>query len=160
MGLTIHFDGVLEGYPQTHDKLVAAAIAYADSCGWTWEEVASEQATRFLDPVEPQASSEPAARQRQRGGRPGWAGQVAAPPTGPLLGQEVEVSVRGVRLFPGERCEAVNLLFDNSGRMDDSCKSHPDDTSTIHLEVIDLLRAIEPLFERLHVHDEGGGWDR
>jgi hypothetical protein len=59
---------------------------------------------------------------------------------------------------PGEGCESLRLMFGNDLRMDGFTKTQYGPIET-HVRICEVLRAIEPHFETLHVIDEGGYWE-
>lgn len=68
--------------------------------------------------------------------------------TGPLKGYIVGLH---------RSCEPLFFVSDIHGRMACDCKTQfaPAD---IHIGIVALLEEVEPLFEELHVQDEGGYW--
>ena len=71
---------------------------------------------------------------------------------------DYEGPVRGIQFHPDENCEPFVLEFDNDLFIQERCKTQFAGIST-HVEVIQLLRNIEPYFESLVVVDEGGFWE-
>jgi hypothetical protein len=66
--------------------------------------------------------------------------------------------VRGIALFPHADCEPVRLEFDRDLYIQEYTKTQfagPE----IHVAVVVLLRALQPLFEKLDVIDESEYWE-
>jgi len=66
--------------------------------------------------------------------------------------------LKGVVVNPHENCEALRLLFDNTGYMQGFVKTQycPSD---IHIRIVELFRSIRDLFSEFGVLDEGGYWE-
>ncbi len=65
--------------------------------------------------------------------------------------------VRGIQFQPDENCDPLVLEFDKDLYVQNFCKTQFAGIST-HVEVIQLLREIEPYFETFDVTDEGDFW--
>ncbi len=72
--------------------------------------------------------------------------------------EEYAGPLHGFQLQPHAECEMLRFTFDDGLYLADCCKTQFAPVE-IHMEVIDLLRAIKPLFADLKVLDEGGYWD-
>jgi hypothetical protein len=66
--------------------------------------------------------------------------------------------VTGVALFPHDWCDPVRLEFDSDGYIQEFTKTQFAGVDT-HTEIVQLLRRLEPLFEKFLVDDEGEFWD-
>src|SRR5882762_2195062 len=71
---------------------------------------------------------------------------------------DYEGPVRGIQFQPDENCDPFVLEFDKDLYIQQFCKTQFAGIST-HVEVIQLLRKIEPYFETLVVVDEGEFWE-
>lgn len=71
---------------------------------------------------------------------------------------DYEGPVHGVVLYPHEDCDPVRLEVGSDLFVQEFVKTQFAGVGT-HQEVIALLRAVEPLFERLTVEDEGELWE-
>jgi len=67
--------------------------------------------------------------------------------------------IRGVVLYPHIDCEPVRLEFDRDFYVQSFTKTQFAGVQT-HLDVVQLLRAIKPLFQNLNVEDEGEYWNK
>lgn len=65
---------------------------------------------------------------------------------------------KGLLLHPDENSDPLNLEFDNEYYIQEYCKTQFADIS-IHILITDLLRKIEPCFEKLSINDEGEYWE-
>ena len=70
---------------------------------------------------------------------------------------EYEGPVRGIQFHADENCDPFVLEFDDNLYIQQFCKTQFAGIST-HVEMIQLLRDIEPCFETLVVLDEGDFW--
>ena len=70
---------------------------------------------------------------------------------------DYEGPVRGIQFHPDENCDPFVLEFDKDLYIQNFCKTQFAGIST-HVEVIQLLRDIEPYFETFEVMDEGDFW--
>ena len=68
-----------------------------------------------------------------------------------------EGPTRGIQFHPDENCDPFVLEFDRDLYIQQFCKTQFAGIST-HVEVIQLLRKIEPHFETFDVMDEGDFW--
>jgi len=66
--------------------------------------------------------------------------------------------VEGVKFQPHENSEILNLEFDENLYIQEYCKTQFS-TVQVHIEIINFLRRIESLFEKLDVIDEGEYWE-
>jgi len=66
--------------------------------------------------------------------------------------------VSGVALYPGPNCEPMRLEFDRDLYIQEYTKTQFAGLG-IHLSIVELLREIEPFFQRLSVEDEGEYWE-
>jgi hypothetical protein len=66
--------------------------------------------------------------------------------------------VRGLVLYPSEDCDPMRLEFDRDLYLQEFTKTQFAGVET-HLQVLELLRAIEPFFRKLRVEDEGEYWE-
>ena len=71
---------------------------------------------------------------------------------------DYEGPVRGIQFTPDENCDPFVLEFHKDLYIQQFCKTQFAGIST-HVEVIQLLRKIEPCFETLVVVDEGEFWE-
>ena len=71
---------------------------------------------------------------------------------------EYEGPVRGIQFHADENCDPFVLEFDDDLYIQQFCKTQYAGIST-HVEVIQLLRDIEPCFETFVVLDEGDFWE-
>lgn len=71
--------------------------------------------------------------------------------------QDYQGFVRGVIVQPPGLCDPLGFEFDNSFFLQDYCKTQFSGAS-VHIQVISLLKLIEPFFEELKVIDEGEYW--
>ena len=69
-----------------------------------------------------------------------------------------EGTTRGLIIQPHESSEPVWLEFDGELHVQASTKTQFAPTR-IHIEIIELLRAIQPFFLELKVYDEGDYWE-
>ena len=67
--------------------------------------------------------------------------------------------VKGIALYPDEDCEPVRLEFDSELYVQEYTKTQFAGVAT-HVQVLNLLKAIKPLFRDLKVVDEGEYWER
>jgi len=65
---------------------------------------------------------------------------------------------RGVALYPHVDCDPVRLEFDRDLYIQEFTKTQFAGAQ-VHLDVLELLRRIEPFFQRLKVEDEGEYWE-
>lgn len=65
---------------------------------------------------------------------------------------------KGIVVYVDEWCEPVRLEFDKDFYIQEYVKTQFAGTA-VHVEVVSLLRAIEPFFADLHVTDEGEYWE-
>lgn len=65
---------------------------------------------------------------------------------------------RGIVIRPHRKCELVRLDFDRSYELAASTKTQFAPFG-IHVQIVELLRAIEPLMANLEVTDESGLWE-
>jgi hypothetical protein len=65
--------------------------------------------------------------------------------------------VKGIALYPGEDCEPVRLEFDAELYMQEHTKTQFAGVTT-HVQVLNLFKAIKPLFRDLKVEDEHKYW--
>lgn len=72
--------------------------------------------------------------------------------------ENLHLPARGLVLRPHRKCEPVRLTFNSNHELDAFTKTQfaP---FTVHVEIIRLLREIEPFMERLTVIDESGLWE-
>jgi hypothetical protein len=64
-------------------------------------------------------------------------------------------ALRGIIIQPDSLCEPLNIIVDDSSRMQDFIKTQfagPE----IHVKVIKLLEALKPFFDKFKIEDEGG----
>lgn len=64
----------------------------------------------------------------------------------------------GIKIYPHEWCEPINLIFSGMSLNEDFVKTQfagPE----IHKEVVGLFRVIKPLMARLNVEDESEYWE-
>lgn len=66
--------------------------------------------------------------------------------------------VKGIVLYPGEDCEPVHLEFDAELYVQEYTKTQFAGVNT-HVQVLNLLKRIKPLFRDLKVLDEGEYWE-
>jgi hypothetical protein len=71
---------------------------------------------------------------------------------------EYDGPVRGIQFHPDGNCDPFVLEFDDDLYIQQFCKTQFAGIST-HVEVIRLLRDIEPCFESFTVVDEGDFWE-
>jgi hypothetical protein len=71
---------------------------------------------------------------------------------------DYEGKVTGIQFLLDVNCEPIVLEFDKDLYIQEYCKTQFAGIST-HIEVIQLLREIEPYFEELIVVDEGEFWE-
>jgi len=71
---------------------------------------------------------------------------------------EYEGPVRGIQFHADENCDPFVFEFDDDLYIQQFCKTQYAGIST-HVEVIQLLRDIEPCFETFVVLDEGDFWE-
>ena len=67
--------------------------------------------------------------------------------------------VKGVVLYPSEDCDPVRFEFDRNLYVQEFTKTQFAGVQT-HLQVLELLRAVEPFFRDLKVEDEGEYWEK
>jgi hypothetical protein len=65
---------------------------------------------------------------------------------------------RGVKIQPDINADPLWIEFDEDYYLQEYCKTQFVDKS-IHIKIIELLKAIEPYFQSLIVVDEGEYWD-
>jgi len=65
---------------------------------------------------------------------------------------------RGIVYFPHPDCEPLHLIFDDELVVDDFVKTQFAGSS-VHVAVVQFLRALTPHFSALEVFDEGEYWD-
>ncbi len=65
---------------------------------------------------------------------------------------------RGIVIRPHRKCEPVRLDFSVSNELSASTKTQFAPFE-VHVEVVELLRRIEPFMERFSVEDESGLWE-
>ena len=70
---------------------------------------------------------------------------------------DYEGPTRGMSLQPHENCDPLRLEFDQSLYIQEYCKTQfaPPE---VHIQVVELLRRIEPEFASFSVEDEGEYW--
>ena len=66
---------------------------------------------------------------------------------------------KGIIIVPEKNCEPMIIEFDRDLCVQHFCKTQFADTG-IHITVINLIREIEPLFQILHVFDQGEYWEK
>ncbi|WP_027167147.1 hypothetical protein [Mesorhizobium sp. WSM3224] len=66
--------------------------------------------------------------------------------------------VIGIKVLPHPRSDPLPFEFDRHLFMQQYCKTQFAG-SDVHIEVIELLRKVAPLFRELDVFDEGGYWE-
>lgn len=71
---------------------------------------------------------------------------------------DYEGKVRGIQFLVHENSDPIFLEFDKDFYIQEYCKTQFAGIST-HIELIQLLRDIEPFFEELIVIDEGEFWE-
>jgi hypothetical protein len=64
----------------------------------------------------------------------------------------------GISIFPDPLCEPVHLVFDQNLRVDEYTKTQFAGP-TVHIQLIELLRLVQPWFSDLEVSDEGEYWE-
>jgi len=67
-------------------------------------------------------------------------------------------ATKGIKIQPHINSDPLWLEFDENYYVQDFCKTQFVDL-VIHIKIIDLLRTIEPYFNKLLVTDEGEYWD-
>jgi hypothetical protein len=67
-------------------------------------------------------------------------------------------SADGLILYPHPDCEPVELLFENEFFLDRFTKTQFAGIAT-HIQLIEFLKSIEPLFEDFTVEDDGEYWE-
>jgi len=65
---------------------------------------------------------------------------------------------KGIAIYPHEDCEPIRLEFDRDLYIQEYAKTQFAG-ATIHVRVVQLLRKLEPYFNRLVVEDEGEYWN-
>jgi len=65
--------------------------------------------------------------------------------------------VKGIAIYPSEDCDPVRLEFDTNFYVQEYVKTQFAGVET-HLQVLDLLHILEPLFRELKIEDEGEYW--
>ena len=65
---------------------------------------------------------------------------------------------RGIRIQPHVNSDPLNLEFDKDYIIQEYCKTQFAGIET-HIKVIEILKLIEPYFDRLEVNDEGEYWE-
>ena len=71
---------------------------------------------------------------------------------------EYEGPTKGLFIQPDDNTEYLNLEFDKDLYVQEFCKTQFADPS-VHILIVDLLRQIQPHFEKLNVEDEGEYWE-
>jgi hypothetical protein len=66
--------------------------------------------------------------------------------------------VKGIVIHPHEDCDTVRLEFDRDLYIQEFTKTQFAGAQ-IHLQVLELLKAIEPFFTELKIEDEGEYWE-
>jgi hypothetical protein len=71
---------------------------------------------------------------------------------------DYEGPTRGIALQPHPNCDPLRLEFDSDLYIQEYCKTQfaP---SRVHMEIVELLRILQPEFRSLSVLDEGEYWD-
>ena len=67
---------------------------------------------------------------------------------------DYEGPVSGVELQPHANTEPLRFEFDSSYFLQDYCKTQFAPLG-VHVQIVELLRSIQPLFQKLDVYDEG-----
>lgn len=132
MGLTIHYQGQIES-EQAYVSFLAEVTAFAEARKWPVHPIAEaeREITRMLQPEDPEADEYE---------------DVYVGPT------------RGLYLLPHPECEPLSFEFDRDLFMQDWCKTQFAGPA-VHLEILNLFRQTEPLFEMLDIQDEAEGWE-
>ena len=66
--------------------------------------------------------------------------------------------VTGIELLPHPRSDPLRFEFDDQLFMQQYCKTQFAGSDT-HIQIIELLRKVAPLFEKFGVFDEAGYWE-
>ncbi len=124
MGVTVHFEGSLEGL-EAFRRVVAFAEEFASARNWTASIICEARAKL----------------QRVRDERD-W--DYVGP-------------TEGIALQPHPNCDPLRLEFDADLYIQEYCKTQFAPMS-VHIDVVELLRGIQPEFQSFIVEDEGEYW--
>jgi hypothetical protein len=65
---------------------------------------------------------------------------------------------KGIVVYPHDDAEPLRFEFDDNLYIQEYCKTQFAEPS-VHVSIVELMRALQPLFETLSVEDEGEYWD-